>query len=808
MIRLFFLLFFISSFAQKTKTLEGKIFYEGLPISAAFIEVKSGNYFQNTVSDDLGVFSIYKIPDSISKVKIKISHLQYEPIVKEIFISDRNNNINFNFERETVISMKEIIVTGVPKKFITQDSDKTVISVRNNDFLNTGNTFEAISKLPGVIITSDGLIGQNGKLSTIFIDGEPTGLFSDNLVVFLNSLPANSIDKIELIPNPGAKYQATFSGGIINIITNSLKSKGYSVSINSNNRINHNFKSSNSAQILIKKNKLNYNVFIGSNNNVSDQRETFKTIFNNSEDNIVLNENRSPIFNYDGYYIRNNLKYTFSKKTSLIFNYNLNKNTNKNLYRYENYSENLPTDFSSKTINDNNRNNVNNEIIVKLKQKIDTIGSNFDLTIYSNFFDEKRSNKLNEISTENRYSYTKFNTSTNNFNIRLDSEFPFKRNKMILYSGFSAGVFNAENSGNYILNSLNPNIFNESVFEEFIPFIFENKNYSLYSSINKKINKLSFSLGIRYENINYEGFVKNSLINTKETYSNFFPNTNILYKLNDVINISGSYNRKINLPNYSSFDPNNNLSSFYYNNTGNPLLIPEFSNNFNWKITFFDYAYLSYSKSYLSNRNVPFYSTNPNSFGVTQSLISLENTNNQNINLGIPIPFALFYKGLSFIENKDSVNPNNISYLFADLSYNKTIFNNELYSKYEKGNFMLYLYSQIVLLDNLKMYVNYNYTSKGSVDIYNLNEPIQNLDVHLSTKFLKQKLILNVGVLNMLNTYGFNANFTGNQIESHYNRKNETRMFRISLTYNFGTFKNDDNEDFKENNKNTIEQVK
>ena len=121
---------------------------------------------------------------------------------------------------------------------------------------------------------------------------------------------------------------------------------------------------------------------------------------------------------------------------------------------------------------------------------------------------------------------------------------------------------------------------------------------------------------------------------------------------------------------------------------------------------------------------------------------------------------------------------------------------------------MLYLYSQIVLLDNLKMYINYNYTSKGSVGIYNLNEPIQNLDVHFSSKFLKQKMIVNFGVLNLLNTSGFNANFVGEQIVSYYNRKNETRMLRISLTYNFGSFKNEVEEDFNKNNSKELELVK
>ncbi len=145
---------------------------------------------------------------------------------------------------------------------------------------------------------------------------------------------------------------------------------------------------------------------------------------------------------------------------------------------------------------------------------------------------------------------------------------------------------------------------------------------------------------------------------------------------------------------------------------------------------------------------------------------------------------------------------------FLEVPYNKTIFNNDFYQKYEKGNFMIYLYSQIILLKNLKMYVNYNFTSKGSVDIYELNEPIQNFDVFLSTKFLKNKLNLNFGVLNALNTLGFNANFTGNNIISVYNRKSETRMLRISLTYNFGEFNNSEEDVFKQDNNKTIEQIR
>lgn len=103
--------------------------------------------------------------------------------------------------------------------------------------LNSGNSLEAIKRLPGVITSPTGGLTLNGKGVTIYIDGAPSTLNGTDLQNYLSSLPANAIEKVELIYNPGAAYDANASGSIINIITSSKRLKG----VNANFNINYNF---------------------------------------------------------------------------------------------------------------------------------------------------------------------------------------------------------------------------------------------------------------------------------------------------------------------------------------------------------------------------------------------------------------------------------------------------------------------------------------------------------------------------------------------------------------------------------------
>lgn len=791
------------TYCQDFKQLKGQVFFGQVLIAKANVEIVNKGFTRSVITDSQGTFKFSDLPNQLEKITVKISHLQFKSVTIEIPLLSNNTDSNLFFVEEINKTLNEVSISGVKRKFIKREADKTVIYISNNDLLSSGSTFEAITKLPGVIITTDGLVGQNGRLSAIFIDGEPTGFSGDNLVNFLNSLPANSIEKIELIPNPGAKYQASFSGGIINIITKNIKTKGYTLTINTTTRINRNLKSGNSLQLLTKIGQLNWNLFVGNNNNTSNQTERFVNTFENQVNQPVLTENREPIFKYDGYYARNGFRYNLSKKSSVLLNYNLNISKNNNLGKTENFSKNFNSTSKSKLFNSSS----NNELILKLKQKIDTVGTQFDLTCYANFYNQEKDNKLSEFNINNRYSFTAFDLFTRNLYTNLETEIPLKKYKLSFNFGGRYGNFKASNYGKYIFNSSSADIFISPLFESTIPFEFENRNMAGYLSINKKIKKLSLTAGIRYENIIYKSnlSLEESYINRK--FSNFFPNFNLSYDLNSSISVGSSYSKKINLPNYTNFDPNNNLNSFYINNIGNPLLEPEIGNNYDIKLTFFDYAYLSYSFSNQETRNVTYYKNDNSSLNITQTLLTLNNVQVKSVNLGIPIPFGLFTEGKAFFEKRATVDSNKTSYLFADLSYNKTSFNNVFYDNFEKGSFNMYLYSQIILKDNYKMFVNYNFTSKGSVDIYNLNAPIQNLDVNFSSRFINNKLVAVVGVLNVLNSAGFNADFKGLNVSSSYNRLNETWMLKVSLTYNFGSFKSKNDEDFNQKNEPTANPV-
>ena len=103
--------------------------------------------------------------------------------------------------------------------------------------LGTGNAYDAVKKLPGVIASPTGGLTLNGKGVTINIDGAPSTLSGTDLENYLSSLPGSAIEKAELIYNPGASFDANSSGSIINIVTSSKRLKGVNASFN----INYNF---------------------------------------------------------------------------------------------------------------------------------------------------------------------------------------------------------------------------------------------------------------------------------------------------------------------------------------------------------------------------------------------------------------------------------------------------------------------------------------------------------------------------------------------------------------------------------------
>lgn len=132
-----------------------------------------------------------------------------------------------NKSSEKTNELKEVTIYGNKKQHLKVESDKTTINVRDNAMLNSGSSLEAVKKIPGVITSPTGTITLNSKGVTIYIDGAPSSLSGTDLQNYLSTLPANAIEKVELIYNPGASFDADASGSIINIVTSTKRKKGW-----------------------------------------------------------------------------------------------------------------------------------------------------------------------------------------------------------------------------------------------------------------------------------------------------------------------------------------------------------------------------------------------------------------------------------------------------------------------------------------------------------------------------------------------------------------------------------------------------
>ena len=760
-------------FAQNKKV-SGSVFFEGEAVPETLISINADKEFTGT-TDENGFFSI-TLDDSVLNYTITILHTQFKSVTKSLnYVEGQKLTLQFIEETNDVL---ETIVIDQSNKSVKRFADKTVINIENVTALNAGSVFDAINKLPGVLVTANGQIAHNGKLATIFLDGEPTGMSGDQLTNFLKNLPANSVKDIEIIDNPGAKYSATFSGTIINVITKSAKISGLSGSFMQENRINSKVKNTTSAQLMFKKNNFTWNVNTGYTHHEGNTTSINNFSFISNGTTIEANENYWTNNWYQSYFLRNNFQYKVNDKANLSLKYNFNHTYSKpkTFGSMRNVLNNQETTYNqlSESVAKGNQ----HETQFIYTQKLDTIGTNFNLTSNTQWQTSASDNMLfvrddmvSKIVSNNNFIYS---------HNKADFETPIKKINGNLGVGTHYTHSVSTNNGAYFWDSA----------REFIPYDFKYTNKAAYATVSSNVKSLMISAGLRYEDLTYQTETVIDSLNKKASYNNLFPTVTLRYPLISGVYLTAGYNKRMNLPGAQAFNPNITAqNSLLVANAGNPNLKPEISHNGNVSLTVFDYIYFSYNRSVMPNQNVVFYDVT--NLGTLESKYhNIENGVSQSFNMGLPIPYAIFTKGIkNLINNRNSINPDELSFTYLNAGYFKTTYDDVIPEKFQRGAFYIFTYSQWYLGNNARFFITYYNMFKGVMNLYELNKPSQNLSLTLNKKFLDNKLSLNVGVDNVLNNDGYNVNVFGNGLQMQSITNNERRMFKIGLTYNFGSFK-------------------
>ena len=668
----------------------------------------------------------------------------------------------------------EGVVITKTKKAVEQKADRTIFDFSEQESLNTGSAMEGIKKLPGLVATDIAGMMYQGKMLEVYLNGRPLNISSNDLTSFLEGMPANSIEKIEVITQPGAEFPASSGGAIMNIITNKNANKYLTATYSGNYAFTNDDKfrsrTNNSLSLNARNKYFGWQLRVG-----QSYRESEMT---SNQDNLVFsNTDRVSRGAFAKAGITVDLNYD-----KLLVNYDIYHNNNDNT-TLSNGSYQLP----GAVLNEYNAldaaktNNLRQEIVATYQKRFDDKNKKLDFEAgYSRadnaFYQDNIYNRSTLLGDQSFGRYLDNNSLMQVSNFKVDFSQPIKildEGKMSFGGLYENQMFDTESEG---ITNLE----------------YERHTASTYVEFQAKWKKFDFTLGTRAENydisgttrLNDEAGILQEGDLTPFNKFKLFPNASVQYSFMNQLYLAFNYNKKITLPSISALNPNNNtFEGPNSTNIGNPYLQPTIYDNFEVKLSAFDYAFIGYNVSSIDNQVAQ--SLSREGDVIKNEQVNIPNMRIHNFNIGLPIPFMIFTKPLSEIMQMN-FNADKINFLYVYAGYMK----HEIKEIDPKGMWVLNLMAQVILPQNIKMTANYNVLSKRAGFYYFESEqPFNNsFDVTFAKKFMNDKLTLSVYGKDLFNTQQTQLHsrpVTGQGVFLY--NKTDTRNFGISVNYKIPT---------------------
>jgi hypothetical protein len=536
----------------------------------AFVQVKEGKYIVS--AEAVGFKKYYSAVLNVEQKDILLPVIQL---------------------KESSSELASVTVSST-KSFTEQKIDRTVVNV---DALisNAGtNALEVLEKTPGVIVDENGGITFKGKPGVlILIDDKPTYLSAADLAAYLRSLPSSQLDKIELMDNPPAKYDAAGNGGVINIKTKKSKAKGFNGSFSSSYGQSFYARSGQNLNLNYHEGKINLFASIGYNAQKNKRDLSIDRDYYDASNHLLTAFRQNTFFNATGDNTNGKIgiDYYVSPKTTLgiVYTGAFSKRSEVNPTFSTLYNPGGSIDSSIKADNRANSSFVKNGVNLNYTHKFDSLGKvfNFDMDYINynsngdRFFSNGTYNASGSLkSTQDITAQVPSNISI--YAAKADYSQPLS-GKAKFEAGIKTSYVTSDNEAKYFnvvggAGTIDYNNTNHFIYKENIN--------AAYINFSKEFRRFSIQTGLRMENTNGNGHQLGNLYRvdsafTKQ-YTNLFPTAYLSYKLdsagNDVLNIN--YGRRIDRPNYQDLNPFVYIVDKFTAFAGNPFLRPQFSNDF------------------------------------------------------------------------------------------------------------------------------------------------------------------------------------------------------------------------------------
>lgn len=789
---IFLLLFSISTlYGQGKYTIKGnvadsiskaKLFYASVGIVTKDSNAKA---IGNCVTDQNGNFELSQIPSG--EYYLKASYIGYDMLTMPLSVKGNSSTLDMgNLLMNRQATMLEGVTITEKKPVYAVDGEKTLYNVAEDPGIQTGTAADALQNAPGVEVDIEGNITLRGVSSVaIWINDKPSNLEAENLKTYIQQLPANSLERIEVITNPSAKYSAKGTGGIINIVTNSNIKKNsfysfgirgssepnispwfsyvwanekWSISVYFHTGLSFSKSKSNgySYTLTEEKDTSNYNTFESINNEKSYSGGIY---FSGSYEIDSMKSISFWCGTYGG--LGKSLSYSNQSRNEYLYN--------EGFYQY------MTNQFS-------NNGYYGGYMGAWYDHKFNEEGHNISANIgfsswnyYSDGFYYRNyqiTNNLDKIKdTKNLY---------NNYYIDggLDYTIPYIKNGEI---GLG---FNGEFGPSKSLEQ------NDTLID-FIDFEYitdslrykngkeREGNLDFYATIQHKFGDFTVKAGLRTEYEHYDYFILNSPAdNVDKGYWGFFPSLHLSYKTKSMHNFRLSYTRRVSNPEASS------LSTFYdYSedgySMGNPDLRCTFSNSIEagWTKFFQKFGSIGLSAYYRNSKDEINTMTDVAFSDIFGRMVSYSFPVNSGKSYRTGGDFNLTYRLKSFMSIRFY---SNIYYSHSETSFRETDFvetNNLSYS------FRLNFWAKAWKFLEINASANYRSKSKS---IFMETRPTYSIDCGLRADFFKRKLSVHINVSDIFNWNKQTFNTTNPYYISYNSTKYNSRHISAGITLRFG----------------------
>jgi len=607
---------------QKSITISGKVIEKKTATAiefatVTFINSLNGKTIAGSITDNKGNFSLKITP---GKYNIKAEFIGLESSTLENF-DLQNDQVLQTFLLDEIPTQLETVEIQTEKTTIEHKLDKKVFNVGSDLVSKGGNAIDILNNVPSVSVNYNGAVSLRGNTGVrILINGKPSVLTANN---GLEQIPAENIEKVEVITNPSSKYDSEGTAGIINIILKKNKSKGFGSSVQAtagipdNYALGYNVNYKNKKINIFSDLRYRYINFLG-------KESSSRTIYNDNAIDSYLNgtvdrdrTNRTFTTYFGG-------DYYFNDKNMITLSYFYRNNTSRSTvdYAFNYLDENRNPERIANAKEAYKEPQTANQIELNYIKTFAKEGQKFTINLQYDFWNDDENESIVEqeifpVSLPFRALKSRNIESSKDFLFQSDYSLPFNEKSKIEFG--IKGEIRRINSdyqaydNNVAIDSLN-NLLH-----------YDERIIGAYVQYGSSIKKLNYLLGLRIEDSNTGSNDRINQFNIDKKYTDFFPTAHFTYEFNDIFNVQLSYSRRISRPAFWQLNPFGGIADRRNIRIGNPDLDPVYTNSYElgtlikWrKFIINPSLYHQFSRNIFEDIRI----TNPDGFLVEQAINS------------------------------------------------------------------------------------------------------------------------------------------------------------------------------------------